>query len=91
MPTYDYRCEANGRMVEVMHRMSDKMNTWGELCEKAGIDPGDTPADSPVTRMATGGNVVSSTGSGPDLAPARCLHGQQASPAMPSCSRCLTS
>ncbi len=70
MPTYDYRCAANGRVVEVMHRMSDQMSTWGELCEKAGIEPGDTPADSPVTRMATGGNLVSSTGSGPDLGPA---------------------
>ena len=70
MPTYDYRCEANGRVLEVMHRMSDQMQTWGELCAKAGIDPGDTPSDSPVTRMATGGNVISSTAAGADLGPA---------------------
>ncbi len=71
MPTYDYRCEANGRVVEVMHRMSDQMNNWGELCEKAGIEPGDTPLETPVTRMATGGNIITS-GSGSaaaDVAP----------------------
>ncbi len=66
MPTYDYRCESNGRVVEVMHRMNDQMHNWGELCEKAGIEPGDTPSETPVTRMATGGNVISSTSSGGD-------------------------
>lgn len=69
MPTYDYRCEANGRVVEVMHRMNDQMNNWGELCEKAGIEPGDTPLDSPVTRMATGGNVITSGSTGGDVVP----------------------
>ena len=48
MPTYDYRCEANGRVVEVNHRMSEAISTWGELCQKAGIDQGETAADSPV-------------------------------------------
>ena len=71
MPTYDYKCEANGRIVEVSHRMSDVMKSWGELCEKAGIEPGDTPADAPVSRMATGGNVItgSSSGGGADIPP----------------------
>ncbi len=59
MPTYDYGCAANGRVVEVNHRMSDVLTTWGELCAKAGIEPGDTPAESPVKRLATGGNIVS--------------------------------
>jgi hypothetical protein len=70
MPTYDYRCEANGRMVEVMHRMSEQMNTWGEVCDKAGIAPGDTPLDAPVVRMATGGNVITSGSLGGGEAPA---------------------
>ena len=61
MPTYDYRCDANDRELEVMHRMSEQMNTWGELCERAGIDPGDTPPDSPVRRLATGGHLVGSS------------------------------
>ena len=68
MPTYDYRCTTNDRVVEVNHRMSEEIHTWGELCERAGIDPGDTPADAPVVRLATGGNFVSTTGSGAEPA-----------------------
>lgn len=63
MPTYDYRCEANDRVVEVMHRMNEQLHTWGDLCEKAGIETGDTPADTPVTRMANGGNIISGSNS----------------------------
>ncbi|MES9833807.1 MAG: zinc ribbon domain-containing protein [Candidatus Thiodiazotropha sp. DIVDIV] len=58
MPTYDYRCEINNRVVEVSHRMSEEILNWGELCLKAGIEPGDTPSESPVKRLATGGNVI---------------------------------
>ena len=60
MPTYDYRCEGNGSVVEVNHGMSVVLTNWGELCEAAGIDPDGTPADSPVTKLATGGQVVKS-------------------------------
>jgi len=72
MPTYDYRCDTNGRTLEVNHRMSESLSTWGELCEHAGIEPADTPKDAPVHRLATGGNLVSNTnlGSGTDPAPA---------------------
>ena len=59
MPTYDYRCEANGRVVEVNHRMSESLSTWGELCAAAGIAADDTAPDSPVKRLATGGNILS--------------------------------
>ena len=58
MPTYDYLCEANGRVLEVQHRMNDSIATWGELCACNGIDAGNTPADAPVKKLATGGNVV---------------------------------
>jgi hypothetical protein len=68
MPTYDYLCEANGRVVEVKHRMSDTLSTWGQLCEKTGIEAGDTPADAPVQRLATGGQVVKRSSLG-DTAP----------------------
>lgn len=66
MPTYDYLCEANGRVVEVRHRISELFSTWGELCQHNGIALGDTPADAAVKKLATGGNVVksSSIGSG---------------------------
>jgi len=70
MPTYDYRCDTNGRVLEVIHRMSESLSTWGELCDRAGIDPGDTPAEAPVQRLATGGNIISGTSWGSDVAPA---------------------
>ena len=70
MPSYDYRCGQNGRVVEVMHKMSEKLTTWGEVCETAGIALDGTPADSPVERLITGGNVVSSsTLSNPEAPP----------------------
>ncbi len=56
MPTYDYRCEANGKIVEVIHSISETMKTWGELCDKAGIKYDSTPADAAVTRHISGGS-----------------------------------
>lgn len=70
MPTYDYRCEANDRVVEVNHRMSESLASWGELCARTGNALGDTPADAPVHRLATGGNVVSARSLGSGNAPA---------------------
>ncbi|MDK1024633.1 MAG: zinc ribbon domain-containing protein [Gammaproteobacteria bacterium] len=61
MPTYDYRCDLNDRVVEVHHSMNHKIQTWGELCELAGIEPGDIDRIAPVTRQANGGNVVKSS------------------------------
>ena len=61
MPTYDYLCEATGQKVEVRHRMSDEIKTWGELCEMAKLEPGDTPADTPVRRLISGGAFISSS------------------------------
>jgi len=70
MPTYDYRCERNGRVVEIQHRMSETVSTWGELCARANLPCGDTPADAPVVRLATGGNFISSKALGSGHAPA---------------------
>ena len=69
MPTYDYRCEANGRVVEVSHRMSEQINNWGELCRMAGMDQGETAPESPVKRLATGGNVITGGVSGDAVPP----------------------
>jgi len=69
MPTYDYRCDANGRVLEATHRMSESLSTWGELCENAGVDPAGTAPDAPVHRLATGGNVISSNNLGSGSAP----------------------
>lgn len=70
VPTYDYRCEANGRVVEVRHHMNEAVSTWGELCTLAGIEAGDTPAGSPVHRLITGGQVVRRSSLGDAQAPA---------------------
>jgi hypothetical protein len=70
MPTYDYRCDTNNQTVEVTHRMNELMSTWGELCERAGIAPGDTAKDSPVSKLATGGNLVSKSNMGSGIEPA---------------------
>lgn len=60
MPTYDYRCEANQQVYEVKHAMSRRLETWGELCELKGMDPGAIAPDSRITRLISGGGVVKS-------------------------------
>jgi predicted nucleic acid-binding Zn ribbon protein len=57
MPTYEYRCEANGRTVEVSHKMAELMHTWGELCERAGIAPGRTDRNAPVSKLMSAGFI----------------------------------
>lgn len=64
MPTYDYRCDANETIVEVKHKISESVRTWGELCALANVEPGDTPLDAPVKKLATGGQVVNSNNLG---------------------------
>ena len=51
MPAYDYHCDANGRTVEVSHAMTAMLHTWGELCDAAAMEAGDTPADTPLRRV----------------------------------------
>lgn len=58
MPRYDYYCEANGRQIEVSHPMSERLATWGEVCNRAGIAQGKTPARAPVEKLISGGGVV---------------------------------
>jgi hypothetical protein len=57
MPTYEYLCEANGRVVEVSHRMAERLSTWGELCERAEIAPGKTAPNTPITKLMSAGFV----------------------------------
>lgn len=61
MPIYEYRCPANGRSIEVTHGMSETLGTWGELCARGEVDPGTTPADSPVEWVVS---LVSARSSG---------------------------
>lgn len=64
MPTYEYHCPENGKTIEVWHRMNLSVASWGELCELASIDPGETQASSPVKRLISGGQLLRSNGEG---------------------------
>jgi len=63
MPTYDYHCPANGRVIEVSHKLADKITTWGVLCRRSGLPLNGTPGNAKVERLITGGNVIGSLGS----------------------------
>ncbi|MEJ2439163.1 MAG: zinc ribbon domain-containing protein [Gammaproteobacteria bacterium] len=58
MPSYDYRCPANGQVIEVKHAMSEVLSTWGEVCEKTGMALNGTPAEAPVEKLITGGGIL---------------------------------
>lgn len=51
MPTYDYICHENGNRVEVMHGINESVENWGQLCELAGISPGETAVEAPVKKL----------------------------------------
>jgi hypothetical protein len=51
MPYYEYRCPSNSRVVEVRHRMDERLATWGEVAVRAGLGLGETHADAPVERL----------------------------------------
>jgi hypothetical protein len=51
MPFYEYHCPTNGRTVEVRHRMSEHVSTWGEVVSLAGLTAGETPREAPVERL----------------------------------------
>jgi hypothetical protein len=53
MPIYEYLCEKNGRIVEVIHGHDARPETWGELCALTGEDCGHTPSESPVLRKVS--------------------------------------
>ena len=51
MPVYDYKCDDNGRTVEVQHTMEKTLKTWGELCFVAQIPLGDTDPLASVSKV----------------------------------------
>ena len=69
MPSYDYHCAANGRTVEVKHRMSEEVATWGDICRLAGLDVDGTPAESPVAKVLRPTMVASRDNMGCDARP----------------------
>jgi hypothetical protein len=53
MPRYDYHCDANGKTIEVIHSINERMTTWGELCARSGLEPGDTDLAAAVRKVIT--------------------------------------
>ena len=72
MPTYDYFCPTNHQTVEVMHGMEARVGTWGELCERAGLDTGSTPRGVPVEKLLGAGMVLASSRSDTATDPRAC-------------------
>ena len=74
MPSYDYRCEADQKVYEVRHAMSENLDTWGELCERLGIGTNGIAPGTKVTRLIGGAGVVRSSSLKNPEAPA-CMSG----------------
>ena len=51
MPYYEDHCTTNGQTIEVRHSMSERLETWGELADAAGVEAGSTPAGTPVDKL----------------------------------------
>ncbi|MCB1050978.1 MAG: zinc ribbon domain-containing protein [Acidobacteria bacterium] len=51
MPNYEYYCPENDQTVEVFHGMNEKVTTWGEVCHFAGLELGETDANTPVKKV----------------------------------------
>ena len=50
---------ANNQTVEVLHGMEELISTWGDLCECAGIEQGETPEDTVVTKKLSAISLLS--------------------------------
>jgi len=54
VPKYDYACDANRTVIEVVHDVGVTLRTWGEVCYVVGLEPGNTDPGAPVRRVLTG-------------------------------------
>jgi len=58
MPRYEYFCEENQQTVEVSHPMDHVVKTWGEICQLAAMEPGQTPTDASVKKLISRPNIA---------------------------------
>ncbi len=65
MLTYEYHCSRNRQTVQVQHGMKEKLSSWGELRQRAGLEPDGTPDDAPVERLIFGGLLGTVSGGTP--------------------------
>jgi predicted nucleic acid-binding Zn ribbon protein len=61
MPVYDYLCPSNNQKLEVSHSMNQEVSTWGQLCELAKCELGETPEDAPVRRLLSAPRLIKPT------------------------------
>lgn len=81
MLTYEYHCSQNQKTVQVQHGMKEKLQTWGELRQRAGLEPDETPDHAPVERLISGGQLATVTGG----TPSSTEHAKSALPMMGGC------
>lgn len=62
MPLYTYFCPSTNQKLDVTHSIKDKAQTWGELCQLANLEPGETPLSAPVRRLICAPAVMFPTG-----------------------------
>lgn len=62
MPTYDYLCPTNNQILEVQHSLNQDIKTWGELCQLAQCDLGETAPEAPVKRLISAPRLIVETG-----------------------------
>jgi len=61
MPLYDYFCPSNNQKLEVSHGMNVEVLTWGQLCEIAKCEPGETPENAIVHRLLSAPRLMKPT------------------------------
>lgn len=81
MLTYEYHCSQNQQTVQVQHGMKERLQTWGELRQRAGLAADETPDDAAVERLISGGQLATVNGGTPSSAG----HAQAALPISGGC------
>lgn len=82
MPTYVYRIEALGDVIEVQHTMALTPKNWGELCLLAKLDPLDIPENSEISKLISTTGIPKSVLKKPVAAP--CIPNDSC----PTCGQC---
>lgn len=62
MPSYDYLCKSNGKVIEATHSINDHISNWGELCFATQHPLGETDLLSPVRKLIRAPGIAFPTG-----------------------------
>ena len=77
MPTYRYHCPSNDQTLEIRHGMRERVETWGELCQRLLRPLGTTSPEAPVKRLLDGGILLTSRATEPECCTdPSCGHGR---------------